>query len=103
MDLKGAQEKSKEIEEMLKKSGATIWNPEKRFIDLVEEVGELANAILFREGHKKSKSKQFDLTDSIMDVLFDLLCLANHYGIDVSEEYQKVLDDMKRRIGEGEF
>jgi len=48
-------------------------------IDLMEEVGELSNAILVQEKFKSEKRKKADLKDSVADVLFDLILIANYY------------------------
>jgi NTP pyrophosphatase (non-canonical NTP hydrolase) len=79
------------------------WDSKERFMNLVEEVGELANAILCREKRKGAKRRRSDLADSIGDILFNLLILAKHYGVDLNKEYPKVLEDLKKRSKNGDF
>jgi len=74
---------------------------EARVLDLVEEVGELANAVLVEEGHKGRKKA--DLADSLADVLYDLILVAEHYGIDLKKEYGNMLEELKKRAERGEF
>ncbi len=79
------------------------WKPEVMALDLTEEVGELANVILVKEGFKNQKRAKADLVDSICDILFDLYMIAEHYGVDVEKEYLKVLEQLQIRIEKGEF
>lgn len=76
---------------------------EARFIDMVEEIGELANAILTERGHKSMKRKKSEIADSICDVLFDLLALAKMLKLNLAKEYEKMLKEMEERIRKGEF
>ncbi|RLJ03985.1 MAG: hypothetical protein DRP18_05310 [Candidatus Aenigmatarchaeota archaeon] len=103
MDFEEMREKTLETLEKLKKSGAKDWEPEVRFIQLVEEIGELANALLAENGHKPQKTKIFDLGDSFADVLFNLIILADKTGTDLEKEYEKMLKSLEKRIKKGEF
>lgn len=76
---------------------------EERFIQLVEEVGELANAIATTEGHKSRKCARAGLKDSFADVLFDLILLANLYGVDLEKETKAMLKRLQKRIKDKEF
>ena len=76
---------------------------EERFIQLVEEVGELANAIATTEGHKAKKLARADLKDSFADVLFDLVVLADLYRVDLEKETEEMLKRLEKRIESKEF
>jgi len=95
--------RTKEVHSLLLKSGSGDFGKEARLLDLVEEVGELANAVLVEEGHKSEGRRKADLKDSVCDVLFDLVLLAEQYGIDLGEEYGKMLKELEERIKRGEF
>ncbi len=97
------QLKTKKVLQEFEKTRAKKWTPEVMALDLVEEVGELANSILVKEGFKNKKRAKADLVDSVCYVLFDLYMIAEHYGIDVEKEYLKVLEQLKERIKDGEF
>src|SRR3989338_5702272 len=97
------QEKTKKLLTEFERVRTKKWTPEAMLTDLTEEVGELANAILVKEGFKNKKRAKADLIDSICDILFDLYMIAEHYGVDVEKEYQKVLEQLKERIDRGEF
>ena len=81
------------------------WDLKTRFIDLVEEVGELANAILTEHKAKGDKPgwQKDGLKDSLCDLLYDILIIAREQNIDLEEEYLLMLKDLERRIGAGEF
>lgn len=79
-----------------------------RLLDLVEEVGELAQAVLIVEKRKtmKDPAKQRaveDVADAICDSLFDLIMLAEEYGLDLGKEYGEMLDRLEKRLDSGEF
>jgi len=90
--MKKLQERTKPIEDMFRKLRERKWTPEVIMVDLMEEVGELANAVLVREKFKSEKRKKSDLRDCFGDVLMDLIFLANYYEIDIEEEYNKILE-----------
>lgn len=103
MNLKQLTQETKAIVKKFPKKYS--WNKKDRFIELVEEIGELANAILIEE-KKKPKSELFrgnSLVDALSDILFNLLVLADTYGIDLDKEYPKMLKRLEERIKSGEF
>jgi len=101
MTIKKLQTQTKTIAQKFPKE----FDKKTRFIDLVEEIGELANAILIAEKDKpKNRAFQLDgLKDSLCDVLADILLLASDYNIDLDIEYQKMLQQLEERITKGEF
>lgn len=84
------------------------YDKRSRLIDLVEEVGELAQAIHIVEGFKKtndpkkSKTKE-DVADAICDILYELILLAKDYQLDLPQEYQEMLVRLNERVDNGEF
>ncbi len=97
------QKETKKVLAEFEKTRAKKWTPEAMLADLTEEVGELANSILVKEGFKNKKRQKADLVDSICDSLFDLYMIAEYYGVDVEKEYLKVLQQLKERIRKDEF
>jgi len=78
------------------------------FMDLVEEVGELSQAMMISEGWKvtndPAKRRTIeDVKDAVCDVLFEVIRIAEMYEIDLSEEYPKVLAQIAERLDRGEF
>lgn len=76
---------------------------EARFVDLVEEVGELANAILTTEGHKSKKCTRADIADSLADILYNVIILADLYEVNLEKEMKEMLEKLHRRIKDKEF
>ena len=79
------------------------WTIHNRVVELMEEVGELSNAIQTDEGFKSKKRKKSDLVDSVCDVLFEILNIAAYYKVDLDKEYPKVLKFIDNRRKSGEF
>jgi NTP pyrophosphatase (non-canonical NTP hydrolase) len=91
---------TKEVAQRIKNKNWTIHT---RFVELVEEVGELANAIQTEEGFKSKKRKKSDITNSVCDILFEVLLIADHYKIDLDKEYPEVLKEIDERNKNGDF
>lgn len=79
------------------------WTIHNRLAELMEEVGELANAIQTDEGFKSKKRKKSDLTDSVCDVLFEVFSIAAYYKVDLDKSYPEVLKQINDRRKSGEF
>lgn len=79
------------------------WTIHNRMVELMEEVGELANAIQTDEGYKSKKRKKSGLVDSVCDVLFEVFNIAAYYKVDLDKEYPKVLKFIDDRRKSGEF
>lgn len=78
-----------------------------RAMSLVSEVGELMDAMLEYEGGKEkgdrdSKSKE-EVADALCDILYNVFVLSNHYEINLTEEYNKMIDEVEKRFEKGEF
>src|SRR3989338_2379651 len=99
--MKELIERTKKLQKMFRekaKGNWKDWGNEATMIDLVEEVGELANAILVKEGYKRDKRKKAELEDSLADVLFDVILLSSNYNVDLEKEYKKMLEKLEKRI-----
>ncbi|MEX0621537.1 MAG: MazG-like family protein [Candidatus Woykebacteria bacterium] len=83
--------------------GNESWGVHTRFVELIEEVGELANAIQTEEGYKTKNRKKSEIIDSICDVLWEILLIAGIYKIDLNKEYPKVIKQINERREKGEF
>lgn len=86
-----------------KMPGNKKWPVHARFAEMVEEVGELANALQVAEGYKTKKRKKSEVADSVCDILFELLLMAGIYKIDLDKEYPAVLKEIDKRRKSGEF
>lgn len=79
------------------------WKAHNNFAAMVEEVGELANAIQVKEGFKSKKRKKAEIVDSICDILYELFRIAKWYKIDLDKGYPLVLKQIDKRRLNGEF
>lgn len=68
------------------------WPPEVRCLDLLEEAGELAHAVLLAEKHKQEHGLPAEaMSTAICGVLVDVLALADHYGVRLAAVYPALL------------
>ena len=74
------------------------WSAEVRCLDLAEEAGELARAVLVAEGHKSADPEE-PIAQALCGVLFDLLALAQHYQLDLDTHYAEQLEQLANRAG----
>ena len=100
MNLNEAIRETKKVKE---KMPGKPWGIYQRFNDLVEETGELANAIQVKEGWKTKNRSKADLVDSVCDVLFSTFLIANHYRVDLEKEYPKILKEIDEHRKKGDF
>ena len=66
---------------------------------LSEEVGELAREVNHRFGQKTKKAEEpeGDLGMEMADILFVLICMANRDGIDLEEEFDRMMLKVETR------
>ncbi len=65
---------------------------------VVEEMGELAREINDQEGYKKKRAPDnTELGLELADVLFSIVCIANHYQIDLDAAFKMVLEKYTKR------
>jgi len=82
----------KRVDQWIKEHGG-YWTPLAMFTSIIEECGELAREINYLEGFKPKKptEKEGNLGEELADLLFSVICLANHYKIDLDEKLNQVL------------
>ena len=79
------------------------WSATSCFVDLVEEVGELANALLVATDQKDRKRQKSELTESAGDVAFSLLMFCAASGVDLEGSLVSVIADIQDRQQRSEF
>jgi NTP pyrophosphatase (non-canonical NTP hydrolase) len=72
---------------------------------LMEEIGEMAEAVRKISGNKKNKRFCADLEKEFGDVLLSLMTLAIRYDIDLQKSFEKTKKSIKKRyiIGGGQY
>ena len=88
----------KKVDEWVQAHGG-YWPPLSMLASITEEVGELAREINHLEGHKPKKAQKGELLigEELADILFSIVCVANHYQIDLDEKFKDVLEKYKNR------
>jgi NTP pyrophosphatase (non-canonical NTP hydrolase) len=96
LTIKRAQ---KIVDEWINQFEEGYWPPLSMLASLVEEVGELAREINAGEKIKKKKETEpeSDLGQEMADILFSLICLANHYGVDLESKFKEVIEKYSNR------
>jgi NTP pyrophosphatase (non-canonical NTP hydrolase) len=87
------------LRERFKAFEAPPWNIETMVTELLAEMGTLADSVMISEGHRKVRpGDSVDLADDIADILFMIICIAQHYGVDVEKAYRGMLDTTHRKL-----
>lgn len=92
-------EAQKTIDEWINQFEEGYWPPLSMLACLTEEVGELAREINHREKIKTKKEgkPETDIGLELADILFSLICLANHYQIDLQRKLEEVMEKYSSR------
>ena len=69
---------------------------ELQLLYIIEELGEVAEAIRKTNGSKDRKQSEVDLGSEIADLLISITTLANHFDVDL----QKEIDAFQLRLAE---
>lgn len=96
---KTLSELQKEVDDWAQTLELPYWSPMSQLARLIEEVGELARIYNHEYGDKVKKDSESpdDMKDEMGDILFDLICMANTEGVDLTECMDKVLLKSKVR------
>jgi NTP pyrophosphatase (non-canonical NTP hydrolase) len=75
------------------------WDMSVMVTELVGEVGTLADSIMIKEKHRPARNgEEIDLEDDIVDVMFMLIRIADHYNIDVESAYEEMIEKTQRKL-----
>lgn len=93
------KEAQKMVDNWINQFEEGYWPPLSMLASLMEEVGELAREINHREKFKKKKETEpsGDIGLELADVLFSLICLANHYGVNLESKFKEVMEKYSSR------
>ncbi|MFX0105345.1 MAG: nucleotide pyrophosphohydrolase [Candidatus Hodarchaeota archaeon] len=75
------------------------WPPLSMICAIMEELGEVAREVNSLEGYKPKKSKIEDsnLAEELSDLLFSIICIANHYKIDLGQKFNNTINKYSER------
>jgi len=60
-------------------------------LHMQEELGELARIMLIKDGYKSGNSDMDNVSSEIMDLLYLVIKISNHYNLDLDQEWEKML------------
>jgi NTP pyrophosphatase (non-canonical NTP hydrolase) len=73
--------------------------PEIRLLDAVSEMGEVAKELIKMTDYGKNPpTYRKEIEEELGDLLFSILCLANHYDIIIDRALDKVLAKYEERL-----
>ncbi len=79
------------------KRGVT-WNEQQLMAGFVGDVGDLSKIIMAKHGLREMDYVDQKLAHELSDCLWSVLVLASKYGINLSEEFQKTMNELDKRI-----
>lgn len=87
------------LQAVFQKNEKRPWTIDTYVMELLAEAGTLADSIVIKEGYRTVRPGQdIDLEDDICDVIFILLLIANHYGIDLEQAYLSMIDATREKL-----
>ena len=83
--------------EAWKKSPKKDISEKDELLFLMEEIGEMAEAIRKINGKKENKKMRADLEKEFGDVLLSIITLANRYDVDLEKAFVKTVKSTEKR------
>lgn len=98
--LEQLAEQTRDLQHLFRRFEERPWGIDALAIELVAEVGTLADSIMVEEGFRKGRPGRdpVDLADDISDVLLVLLTIANHYGVAVGKSYLSMINATREKL-----
>ncbi|MFX1258516.1 MAG: nucleotide pyrophosphohydrolase [Promethearchaeota archaeon] len=92
------EEIQKKVDNWILEHGG-YWPPLSMICAVIEELGEVAREINSLEGYKPKKSDIIDISlgEELADLLFSVICIANHYKIDLGNEFKEIFKKYSER------
>jgi NTP pyrophosphatase (non-canonical NTP hydrolase) len=102
MNIEKMQKRAIEIREKYdklnqQKRGVT-WDEQQLMAGFVGDVGDLSKIIMAKHGLRAMDDVDKKLAHELSDCLWSVLVLASKYGIDLSSEFQKTMNELDERI-----
>ena len=71
---------------------------EETYAGMVSDMGDLGRLILAKEGFREMPDMEKNLPHELAELLYAVLLLANHYGIDLSKAFLDEIARLQRRL-----
>ncbi|MFW6009320.1 MAG: MazG nucleotide pyrophosphohydrolase domain-containing protein [archaeon] len=88
------KEIQRNVDEWTSQFEPQYWPPYEMLASLTEEVGEISREINHTYGNKKKKKDEKDnsIGKELTDIIFTVVCMANSEGIDLSKEWENMIN-----------
>jgi len=91
---------TKKLKAVLQKREKRPWTIETYLVELHAETGTLADSIMIKEGYRTLRPNDtLDIEDDLSDILFLLINIALHYGIDLETAYLSMVRTTLEKLG----
>ena len=84
--------------ELNKRQGHNAWGAKDRMMGFVTDVGELNELVMAKEGMRHIDDADTKLAHELADCLWSVLVLAETYDIDLTEAFNKTMDELEKRV-----
>jgi NTP pyrophosphatase (non-canonical NTP hydrolase) len=74
---------------------------ELQLLYIMEELGEVAEAVRKQDGKKDRKQSETDLGSEMADLIISMTTLANHFGVNIEQEIEKFQERIAKRHNDG--
>lgn len=74
---------------------------ELQLLYIMEELGEVAEAIRKKDGKKDRKQSELDLGSEMADLVISIMTLANHFEVNIDDEIKRFQERITKRHSEG--
>ncbi|MHA1410086.1 MAG: nucleotide pyrophosphohydrolase [Candidatus Odinarchaeia archaeon] len=93
------EEAQQRVDEFISKYEVGYWEPLALLAGIMEETGELSREIMALTGIKPAKEKERlkGFIQELGDLFFNIICLANKYGIDLEKALLSTIEKYNKR------
>ena len=96
--IKRAVEVRNKYDTLNKEKRNITWNEQDLMAGFVGDVGDLSKIIMAKHGLRAMDDIDAKLAHELSDCLWSILVLSDKYGIDISSEFQKTMNELDERI-----
>jgi uncharacterized protein YabN with tetrapyrrole methylase and pyrophosphatase domain len=93
-----ALEIRRKYDKLSAKDGHDKWNGKEFMMGFVGDVGDLTKIIMAKENLRTMENIDTKLAHELSDCLWSVLVLADHYKVDLEQEFAKTMDELEQRI-----
>jgi NTP pyrophosphatase (non-canonical NTP hydrolase) len=98
MEMNEAQKEAVELLEQINKKLKIKHNPDGMFLNLVEEVGEVARELSKKQDNYRENFDREKLADELSDIISRVFIIAEDNKINLDKAYERKLKKVKERF-----